>query len=45
MMLQLILKTFELRHKGNEYMLPEIKRFLEKKKFNEVSSLSDLRSV
>ncbi|XP_022325820.2 exonuclease mut-7 homolog isoform X3 [Crassostrea virginica] len=39
-MLQLILKTFELRHKGNEYMLPEIKRFLEKKKFNECAMLA-----
>lgn len=35
-MFQLVLKIYELRHQGNGYMLPEIKRFLEKKKYNEV---------
>lgn len=39
-MFQLVLKIYELRHQGNGYMLPEIKRFLEKKKYNECALLA-----
>ncbi|XP_062612527.1 exonuclease mut-7 homolog isoform X2 [Saccostrea cucullata] len=39
-MFQLVFKTFELKHQGNGYMLPEIKRFLEGKKYNECALLA-----
>ncbi|XP_048773011.2 exonuclease mut-7 homolog isoform X2 [Ostrea edulis] len=37
---QLVLKTFELKYQGNGYMLPEVKKFLEKQKYNESAILA-----
>lgn len=35
-MFNMAVPSFELNHPGNEYMLPQIKSFLDKKKYNEV---------